>query len=443
MHEQTTELHRQYLDSVAAAHQSIQSLVHHLPGGAPIQATLAAAPAIAEIPTPSGPMAAPEHPLSVRSPASPPGSAGTPSPAPAEVRTPSAVAAHLSQADTSALVLDVVAHKTGYPRDMLRPEMELDADLGIDSIKRVEILAALQDILPDVAPPAPEALAELITLADVARAVSGDARPPAAERNPLPAPATAADPTDPKVPDSASTVLAVIADKTGYPPAMLSLSMQLDADLGIDSIKRIEILSALEEHFPNITAPDPQLISALESLEDIVALVAGDEASGASHPPPGDPSVAPIALAHGLRTARDTEAVLLRVVAEKTGYPTALLGLDMNMEADLGIDSIKRVEILAALEEELGIAAPADPETLGQLDTLRAVHRLLEVIPAEATAATTDASARIPAPALPASDREPIGSTDLEVLWPVSQPLRPGKSAAPFAVARQRGVGGR
>ena len=424
MHEQTAELHRQYLDSVAAAHQSIQSLVHHLPGGAPIQATLAAAPAIAEIPTPSGPMPAPEHPLSVRSPASPPGSAGTPSPAPAEVRTPSAVAAHLSQADTSALVLDVVAHKTGYPRDMLRPEMELDADLGIDSIKRVEILAALQDILPEVAPPAPEALAELITLADVARAVSGDARPPAAERNPLPAPATAADPTDPKVPDSASTVLAVIADKTGYPPAMLSLSMQLDADLGIDSIKRIEILSALEEHFPNITAPDPQLISALESLEDIVALVAGDEASGASHPPPGDPSVAPIALAHGLRTARDTEAVLLRVVAEKTGYPTALLGLDMNMEADLGIGSIKRVEILAALEEELGIAAPADPETLGQLDTLRAVHRLLEVIPAEATAATTDASARIPAPALPASDREPIGSTDLEVLWPVSQPLR-------------------
>ncbi|MFG5380679.1 phosphopantetheine-binding protein, partial [Yoonia sp. R2-816] len=40
-------------------------------------------------------------------------------------------------------VLDIVADKTGYPADMLDVEMDLEAELGIDSIKQVEILSAL------------------------------------------------------------------------------------------------------------------------------------------------------------------------------------------------------------------------------------------------------------------------------------------------------------
>ena len=43
---------------------------------------------------------------------------------------------------------------------------------------------------------------------------------------------------------------------------------------------------------------------------------------------------------------------LLAVVSEKTGYPQEMLDLSMDMEADLGIDSIKRVEILGARPEE-------------------------------------------------------------------------------------------
>ena len=48
------------------------------------------------------------------------------------------------------VLLEVVAEKTGYPVDMLELNMSLDADLGIDSIKRVEILSALQEQLPGV-----------------------------------------------------------------------------------------------------------------------------------------------------------------------------------------------------------------------------------------------------------------------------------------------------
>lgn len=52
--------------------------------------------------------------------------------------------------------------------------------------------------------------------------------------------------------------------------------------------------------------------------------------------------------------------ILLEVVSEKTGYPVDMLGMDMDLEADLSIDSIKRMEIIGALRER--IAFPEDIE---------------------------------------------------------------------------------
>jgi NAD(P)-dependent dehydrogenase (short-subunit alcohol dehydrogenase family) len=43
---------------------------------------------------------------------------------------------------------------------------------------------------------------------------------------------------------------------------------------------------------------------------------------------------------------------LLETVRDRTGYPIETLGLDLDIEADLGIDSIKRVEILGKLRDE-------------------------------------------------------------------------------------------
>jgi polyketide-type polyunsaturated fatty acid synthase PfaA len=50
---------------------------------------------------------------------------------------------------------------------------------------------------------------------------------------------------------------------------------------------------------------------------------------------------------------RIIESAMLEVVSRLTGYPAEMLGLDMDIEAELGIDSIKRVEILSALEEKM------------------------------------------------------------------------------------------
>jgi NAD(P)-dependent dehydrogenase (short-subunit alcohol dehydrogenase family) len=46
---------------------------------------------------------------------------------------------------------------------------------------------------------------------------------------------------------------------------------------------------------------------------------------------------------------------LLETVRDRTGYPIETLGLELDMEADLGIDSIKRVEILGKMRDEFPV----------------------------------------------------------------------------------------
>ena len=64
-------------------------------------------------------------------------------------------------------MLAIVSEKTGYPEDVIELDMDIEADLGIDSIKRVEILGAMLDAHPDLPQVNPEDLAELQTLAQI------------------------------------------------------------------------------------------------------------------------------------------------------------------------------------------------------------------------------------------------------------------------------------
>lgn len=195
--------------------------------------------------------------------------------------------------------------------------------------------------------------------------------------------------------DATGVLMAVVAEKTGYPADMLGLDMSLDADLGIDSIKRVEILSALQEKLPDAPEVKPEHLGSLHSLRDIVQFLgASSPASNAVAPPtPAAPVAAkPAPSANG----QEASGVLLAVVAEKTGYPADMLGLDMALDADLGIDSIKRVEILSAIQEKLPGAPEVKPEHLGTLHTLRDIAAFLGGAPPTST--ETVASPPMPAP---------------------------------------------
>ena len=46
---------------------------------------------------------------------------------------------------------------------------------------------------------------------------------------------------------------------------------------------------------------------------------------------------------------------MLEIVAEKTGYPKDMLDLDLDLEADLGIDTVKQAEMFASVRAEYHI----------------------------------------------------------------------------------------
>jgi acyl carrier protein len=70
----------------------------------------------------------------------------------------------------------------------------------------------------------------------------------------------------------------------------------------------------------------------------------------------------------------DLTQMLLTLVSDRTGYPAEMLGLDQDMEAELGIDSIKRVEIFGSLQKQLpdalATAVQANMEQFTQVKTL-------------------------------------------------------------------------
>ncbi|MFN9999650.1 MAG: hypothetical protein ACK559_00840, partial [bacterium] len=59
--------------------------------------------------------------------------------------------------------------------------------------------------------------------------------------------------------------------------------MDLEGDLGVDSIKRVEILSAVQEKVPALAGMDASSLGALRTLGEIVAAMGG---AGAAAPGP-------------------------------------------------------------------------------------------------------------------------------------------------------------
>ena len=163
-----------------------------------------------------------------------------------------------------------------------------------------------------------------------------------------------------------SLVLSVVADKTGYPVDMLEGHMDLESDLGIDSIKRVEILATIRRNEPNLPDVDPMHLAKLRTLGEIinhlhttqpVPVVVTEPAPVVAAPVAAvTPPVTPVPAVAG-PSSTELESLVLSVVADKTGYPVDMLEGHMDLESDLGIDSIKRVEILATIRRnEIGRA---------------------------------------------------------------------------------------
>jgi acyl transferase domain-containing protein len=188
------------------------------------------------------------------------------------------------------------------------------------------------------------------------------------------------------------TLLNIVSEKTGYPVEMLELPMDMESDLGIDSIKRVEILGALLELYPGLPQPNPDQLALLRTLGEVAEYMLNQvnqlNAGTLSTPPSSasnalevgaEPTALPQAAAKPIAESSPTPMgqALLAIAAEKTGYSSGALGLEMDLSEELGIDPVKLTEIMDAfLEQHPDLSRPVSV-TLTELQTL---GQILDVI---------------------------------------------------------------
>ncbi|HTT61923.1 MAG TPA: phosphopantetheine-binding protein, partial [Bryobacteraceae bacterium] len=268
-------------------------------------------------------------------------------------------------------ILQLTVEKTGYPQDMLDLDLDLEADLGVDTVKQAEMFAAIREIY-NIPRDENRKLRDYPTLAHVIRFVYDKrpdlkAVPPSLPATPITneqvTPAAPAHVTAPPAGNSDAVkerILALAVEKTGYPKDMLDLDLDLEADLGVDTVKQAEMFAAIREIY-NIPRDENRRLRDYPTLAHVIRFVyekrpdLGEAAAPAASPEEKDESKA---LALPPVAAPQENAVkerILELAVEKTGYPKDMLDLDLDLEADLGVDTVKQAEMFAAIREIYGI----------------------------------------------------------------------------------------
>jgi acyl transferase domain-containing protein/NAD(P)H-dependent flavin oxidoreductase YrpB (nitropropane dioxygenase family)/acyl carrier protein/NAD(P)-dependent dehydrogenase (short-subunit alcohol dehydrogenase family) len=368
----------------------------------------------------------------------------------------------------AAKITQVIADQTGYTPDMLEHDLDLEADLGIDTVKQVEIFGK---IATQFGFPVPDdlRLRDLNTIDKLAGYVA--ARSASGSGAAMPGDGIAAAPASSteQVPDTpgresvrpgaahtmdsgerivtpavpADQVLTAVKDiisaQTGYTPDMLDDDLDLEADLGIDTVKQVEIFGKVATQF-GFAVPDDLRLRDLNTIARLAAYVAartagtGGEAAATETRPgaenrarsltgegddDGDAIDTPVpAAAHTMDSGErvvtksrtggeDTAAVVKDVIARQTGYTPDMLADDLDLEADLGIDTVKQVEIFGKVAGHFGFAVPDDL----RLRDLNTIEKLTAYI-----------RARVPASPVPREeDTIPVtGSSDAEPTQPAA-----------------------
>jgi acyl transferase domain-containing protein/NAD(P)-dependent dehydrogenase (short-subunit alcohol dehydrogenase family)/acyl carrier protein len=273
-------------------------------------------------------------------------------------------------------ILALAVQKTGYPKDMLDLDLDLEADLGVDTVKQAEMFAAIREIY-NIPRDENRKLRDYPTLAHVIRFVfekRPDLAAPARTSTQLALTTTARDEVKPTEPTPAASpvkviasdsvkerILALVVEKTGYPKDMLDLDLDLEADLGVDTVKQAEMFAAIREIYgiprdENRKLRDyPTLAHVIQFVFDKRPDLAGAR-EAASSPTISEPTVpAPSVVVAQAATDESIKEKVLQIVAEKSGYPKDMLDLDLDLEADLGIDTVKQAEMFAAVRAAYNI----------------------------------------------------------------------------------------
>ncbi|MCC9607890.1 SDR family NAD(P)-dependent oxidoreductase [Blastopirellula sp. JC732] len=409
------------------------------PAPAPVAAPIVPKPTFAAAPAP-----APAPPVAPAPMPAPPAPAPTPA-APAPV----AAASKSDGVDLEKFLVNFVVEQTGYPPEVVDLDADMEADLGIDSIKKAQLFGELQEYFEISTSATDLSLDDFPTLRHVMNFLNasgqGAAAAPAAAPAPVapapvapapvavapPAPAAPVAPAQPAAAAStgASTaelekfLVNFVVEQTGYPPEVVDLDADMEADLGIDSIKKAQLFGELQEYFEISTSATDLSLDDFPTLRHVLNFLSANGQASESQPVAAAPVAAPApaapvvpapaaapvaeAPASGGASTAELEKFLINFVVEQTGYPPEVVDLDADMEADLGIDSIKKAQLFGELQEYFEISTSATDLSLDDFPTLRHVLNFLSGTASATTEEPASFSLAAPAPALEIKEDAP------------------------------------
>ncbi|WP_318210465.1 ACP S-malonyltransferase [Streptomyces sp. SJL17-1] len=187
--------------------------------------------------------------------------------------------------------------------------------------------------------------------AAAAAPVATRTEPAPAETAPVVAPAPPAEraPVAEPAPPVLDELRELYASALGYPVEVITGDADLEADLGIDSLKRAEMLGKVSAHFGlGESAVDGRFVAqpTLADLADLITAVRGTVPAAETAP---TPVPVPVVVLDELR----------ELYASALGYPVEVITGDADLEADLGIDSLKRAEMLGKVSAHFGLGESA------------------------------------------------------------------------------------
>ncbi len=310
-----------------------------------------------------------------------------------------------------AEVVGIVAEMTGYPPELLDVDLDLEADLGVDTVKQAEVFAAVREKY-GVERDDTVALRDFPTLTHVigwVREKTG-IQPVAAAAVPAAAVAVAVAPVAvapaaPAADEVTDSVVAIVAEMTGYPAELLDLDLDLEADLGVDTVKQAEVFAAVRERF-DVERDENLQLRDFPTLTHVIAWVR--EKTGIQPVAAAAAAAAPVAVAPVAPAADEVTDAVVAIVAEMTGYPAELLDLDLDLEADLGVDTVKQAEVFAAVRERFNVERD---ENLQLRDFPTLTHVIAWVREKTGIQPAPTAPAAVPGPTTTAAAATPVAAS--------------------------------
>ncbi|WP_338865752.1 KR domain-containing protein [Myxococcus stipitatus] len=262
-----------------------------------------------------------------------------------------------------------MAAKTGYNLDILQPKLDLEVDLGIDTVTQVEVFAhartthgvARDDKFRVRHYNTLQKMAEYLVARAPAQVSNGVKSSPelVVETRARHAAGTGAD-------EAMKLLVGALVERTGYPAEMLEADLDLEADLGIDTVKQVEAFAMARVHL-NVEKDENFRLRDHNTLNKMVKYLTGRAPAAAS---PVAATQAPVEVAQAARattipevaaastgfSAQDVQAYLVTVLQGKTGYNIELIQPDLDLEVDLGVDTVTQLEAFAMAREKFGVA---------------------------------------------------------------------------------------